>query len=227
MVYHHAMVRCASWLLVVWWAPLGCIPASPPDSGSNGVPPAGSPSNGAARASTNGPKRAPARDQGKCGDLSYGIHRRLGDRIGDIEARRAGQLPCAIPCDPKPPFATGRLGRNEHGGYGFLDITPEHCQFKGMDLPIAKCHATCEKQDRLGSLSIELTLHDEGARATLCRAFEQRRGPPDVGSCECLKDDIEWLPSKTEAAAVLHFLGTYSLDCGFPPANYLPSLPPE
>lgn len=157
-----------------------------------------------------------------CGELSYGIHYRAADTVEAIARRRAGNVPCAVPCEPTPPFATGPIQRDEHGGYGFLDLKDEVCQAPGMDLPIGGCSATCNGSDKLGKVSVELAHKSDDERQRLCKAFEKHRGPPDVGSCDCLKDDIVWLPSETEAGIVLYFMGTWTYDCGFAPNTYNP-----
>lgn len=162
---------------------------------------------------------------GKCGALSYGLHHRPGDSLETIAQRQAGTITCASPCDPTPPFATGPLARNEHGGYGFFDLNTDRCQFPGMNASIARCHATCEGHDRLGRIDVETLPAGDSARATLCREFAARRGPPDLGSCECLDDDIVWLPTPALAGVVLRFMGHYTLECGFPEANYTPTRP--
>lgn len=168
-----------------------------------------------------------ALDANGCGELSYGIHHNPGDDLQDIEARVVGTIPCAVDCDPQPEFATGPIGRNEHGGYGFVGLQPKRCNFEGMNFGIAECFATCDDQDLLGQVHVELRNESVRSRARLCLAFQKRRGPPDVGSCDCLEDDIVWRPSATEAGVSLNFMGTYVLDCGFPPANYLPTRYPD
>ncbi len=187
-------------------------PGAAPTRGEPGVTPASSP-----------PKKAGEAPKQTCGALSYGLHHRPGDTLEAIAGRRAGDVPCAVPCDPAPTFALGPLGRNEHGGYGFLSLKTAACQAPGMPLPIGSCSATCNGADRLGRVSVELADKTEPERERLCRAFEQRRGPPDVGSCDCLKDDLVWLPSATEAGVVLHFMGTWTYECGFDPDTYLPT----
>ena len=169
----------------------------------------------------------PAPQNPSCGQLAYGLHHNPGDTLADIGRRRVGKTACAMPCDPPPSFATGPLGRNEHGGYAFLDLEAPACQLDGMSLPIASCHATCEKNDLLGRLSVELSTKDDEARIRLCRAFEGRMGAPTVGSCACPNDDIVWRPRHDEPGVILQFRGHYTLDCGFPDENYLPTHPPR
>jgi hypothetical protein len=195
--------------LVIALAVAGCTSTQPPEP----------------RAPPTSEPHDPTTD-GRCGALSYGIHHRSGDTLETIAQRTAGTIACATVCGPKPAFATSPLARNEHGGYGFLDVAPDACQFPGMQLPIADCHATCEGQDRLGRLEVDTHPASDATRAVLCREFVAQRGPPSVGSCACLDDDIVWLPTPTLAGVVLHFKGTYTLDCGFPGANYTPTREP-
>jgi hypothetical protein len=189
-------------------APLGCRA-----SGRSNVGPA--------------PARSQAASGNPCGAVSYGIRHNPGDRFDDVARRRIGRIACAVPCEPAPAFAIGGLGRNEHGGYSYIDVDPSFCQFEGMELPIAKCFATCEGHDWLGRTHIELRTGDHTDRAELCRLFERRRGPPSVGSCDCPADEIVWRPSASEAGLTLQYAGTYYLDCGFPEGNYQPRWPPK
>ncbi|WAS96662.1 hypothetical protein [Nannocystis punicea] len=172
------------------------------------------------------PPTAPAHGDGaapgKCGTRPYALHNPR-DTHQDIARRTSGAIACATPCEPRPAFATGSLGRNEHGGYGFLEVAVEACQFAGMDVDISACHAVCEGQDLLGRLRVETRPRGPAAHTTLCRKFEALRGPPNIGSCDCLQDDIVWLPTPELAGVELNFMGTYTLDCGFPEANYTPT----
>jgi hypothetical protein len=171
------------------------------------------------------PQKETVKPEG-CGELSYGIHYNPGDDFEAIAARRLGAIQCATPCDPKPEFALSPEGRNEHGGYGFIEIDPAQCEFPGMPLGVASCVGVCDGADVLGQFQVALGDETPESRLRLCRAFEQRWGPPDVGSCDCTDDEIVWRPRSDEPGAVLNFMGTYLLDCGFPPGNYLPKYPP-
>lgn len=201
------MLREHPQTLPIVLAILACTPTRPPEPQ---VVPAG------------GDDAAPP---AKCGARSSGMHR-PGDSLEAIAQRKLGGLACATACDPKPAFATRPLARNEHGGYGFLDVTTDVCQSPGMNLPISGCHATCDGHDRLGRLDVETRPASDSSRATLCRALTAERGPASVGSCDCLEHDIVWLPSATLAGVVLHHQGTYTLDCGFPEAHYAPTREP-
>lgn len=161
-----------------------------------------------------------------CGELSYGIHHNPGDSFEHIAARRLGRIACATPCDPTPEFARAPEGRNEHGGYGFIELDPAACELPGTSLGIERCTGVCEGGDVLGQFQIELADQTDEARARICWALEQRWGPPDVGSCDCIDDEVVWRPRADEPGAVLNFMGHYLLDCGFPPASYLPTHPP-
>lgn len=194
--------------LVVTFAVAGCTPHLPPEPRP-----------------ASGPPLDDTTTPGNCGAQSYGVHRRSGDTLETIAQRQAGTITCATPCDPTPAFATRALARNEHGGYGSLELDADPCQFPGMNASIARCHATCEAHDRLGRIDVDTQPADDTARATLCLAFTAQRGPPGVGSCDCLADDIVWLPTPTLAGVVLRFNGTYTLECGFPEANYTHTRP--
>ena len=161
-----------------------------------------------------------------CGERAYGIHHNPGDSFELIAARRLGAIACATPCNPKPGFARAPEGRNEHGGYGFIELEPVACELPGTSLGIDRCIGICDGGDVLGQFQIELVDQTTEARLRICRALEQRWGPPDVGSCDCMDDEIVWRPRADEPGAVLNFMGHYLLDCGFPPVNYSPQYPP-
>jgi hypothetical protein len=161
-----------------------------------------------------------------CGKRVYGKQYNPRDTFEQIAARRVGGIQCAIECDPMPAFALGPLGRDEHGGYGFLDLDPAACELPGTPLGIESCYGTCDRNDVLGKLSITLTDQTPESRARICRALEQRWGPPDIGTCDCIDDDIVWRPRADEPGAALAFKGHYRLDCGFPHANYVMRYPP-
>ena len=161
-----------------------------------------------------------------CGERSYGIHHNPGDSFEAIGARRVGAIACATPCVPTPGFARGAEGRNEHGGYGFIEIEPSACELPGTSLGVESCIGQCEREHLLGQLQIELADQTTASRERICRALEARWGPPDVGDCDCIDDEIVWLPRPDEPGAVLHFMGHYTLDCGFPPGNYAPEFSP-
>lgn len=162
-----------------------------------------------------------------CGELSYGIHHNPGETFEVIGARRLGTIACATPCDPMPAFARAPEGRNEHGGYGFMELDPSACELPGTTLGVESCLGMCDVNDVLGKFQITLSDQTQESCQRICRALERRWGPPDVGDCDCLDDEIVWYPRASEPGAVLNFMGHYLLDCGFPDGNYLPTHPPR
>lgn len=172
------------------------------------------------------PSSEPSREPDGCGELSYGIHHNPGDDFATIAGRRLGTIACAAACNPKPEFALSPEGRNEHGGYGFMTIEPSRCELPGTPLGIESCVGVCDRQDVLGQFQVTLADRTPESRARVCRALQERWGPPDVGSCECIDDEIVWRPRADEPGAVLQFMGSYLIECGFPDGNYLPEHSP-
>ncbi len=150
------------------------------------------------------------------------MHRIIyGNKNWEAQAARRTVLGfrCLQPCAALASVAAGRLGRDEHGGHGYLAIKPSSCLLPGLDAGFAKCTATCDRANRLGSLSIEYPVQTARRWRTHCQAVVARYGPPDEGSCT-KRGDVQWLATPTSPRIDVDPGGSVTLDCGLPSVAY-------